>query len=107
MGYDHKKMAITARGAWEAVQRHFSEMGKNIQERPFRGRRGRHVGRRVRQRHAAVEADAADRGLRSSPRIFIDPDPDPARSWEERARIFALPRSSWDDYDKSLPPTMD
>ena len=56
-GYDHKKMGITARGAWEAVKRHFREMGRDIQSEPFTvRRRRRHVGRRVRQRHAAVEA---------------------------------------------------
>ena len=55
VGYDHKKMGITARGAWEAVKRHFRELGTDIQsERFHRHRRGRHVGRRVRQRHAAV-----------------------------------------------------
>ena len=102
VGYDHKKMAITARGAWEAVKRHFREMGKNIQEEPFTAAG---VG--------DMSGDVFGNGMLLSKQtrliaafdhrhIFIDPDPDPARSWEERARIFALPRSSWDDYDKSL-----
>ena len=66
-GYDHKKMAITARGAWEAVKRHFREMNLDIQTQALQcDRRGRHVGRCVRQRHAAVAADQASRRLRSS-----------------------------------------
>jgi glutamate dehydrogenase len=102
VGYDHKKMAITARGAWEAVKRHFREMGKDIQEEPFTAAG---VG--------DMSGDVFGNGMLLSKQtrlvaafdhrhIFIDPDPDPARSWEERARLFALPRSSWDDYDKSL-----
>ena len=64
-GYDHKKMGITARGAWEAVKRHFREMDIDIQTRArHRRRRRRHVGRRVRQRHAAVARDQARRRLR-------------------------------------------
>ena len=66
-GYDHKKMGITARGAWEAVKRHFREIGTDIQtDAVHRCRRRRHVGRRLRQRHAAVAGDEARRGLRSS-----------------------------------------
>ncbi|MGD9871034.1 MAG: NAD-glutamate dehydrogenase [Thauera sp.] len=102
VGYDHKKMGITARGAWEAVKRHFREMGKDIQEEPFTAAG---VG--------DMSGDVFGNGMLLSKQtrliaafdhrhIFIDPDPDPARSWEERARLFALPRSSWDDYDKSL-----
>ena len=102
VGYDHKKMAITARGAWEAVKRHFREMGTNIQEAPFTV-----VG------VGDMSGDVFGNGMLLSKQIrlvaafdhrhiFIDPDPDPARSWDERARIFALPRSSWDDYDRAL-----
>jgi NAD-specific glutamate dehydrogenase len=69
VGYDHKKMGITARGAWEAVKRHFREMGKDIQPALHRGRHRRHVGRRVRQRHAAVEADPPGGGLRPPPHL--------------------------------------
>ena len=70
VGYDHKKMGITARGAWESVKRHFREMGVDVQiDRLRRRRRRRHVGRRVRQRHAAVASHQADRGVRSSARV--------------------------------------
>ncbi|HRP23159.1 NAD-glutamate dehydrogenase [Thauera sp.] len=102
VGYDHKKMGITARGAWEAVKRHFREMGTNIQEEPFTAGG---VG--------DMSGDVFGNGMLLSKQIrlvaafdhrhvFIDPDPDPARGWQERARLFALPRSSWDDYDRSL-----
>ena len=102
VGYDHKKMGITARGAWEAVKRHFREMGKDIQQEPFTV-----VG------IGDMSGDVFGNGMLLSKQIrlvaafdhrhiFIDPDPDPARSWEERARMFALPRSSWDDYDRAL-----
>ncbi len=101
-GYDHKKMGITARGAWEAVKRHFRELGQDIQEDAVhRDRRGRHVGRRVRQRHAAVAAHPAGGGLRPSP--HLPGSQTRSRDRPRRAqRLFALPRSSWMDYDKSL-----
>ncbi len=77
-GYDHKKMGITARGAWEAVKRHFREMDVDIQTTPFtRRRRRRHVGRRVRQRHAAVARTIRLVAAFDHRDIFIDPDPDP------------------------------
>jgi glutamate dehydrogenase len=102
VGYDHKKMGITARGAWESVKRHFREMGTNIQETPFTV-----VG------IGDMSGDVFGNGMLLSKQIrllaafdhrhvFIDPDPDPERSWQERARMFALPRSSWDDYNKKL-----
>lgn len=101
-GYDHKVMGITARGAWEAVKRHFREMGKDIQSEPFTA-----VG------VGDMSGDVFGNGMLLSKAtkliaafdhrdIFIDPNPDPARSWEERKRMFELPRSSWQDYDKSL-----
>ncbi len=98
-GYDHKAMGITAKGAWISVQRHFLEMGIDVQERPGDGRGlRRHVG------------DVFGNGMLLSKaiklvaafdhrHIFIDPDPDPAKSCAERKRMFELPRSSWDDYD--------
>ena len=102
-GYDHKKMGITARGAWEAVKRHFREMDIDIQHDAVHGRRRRrHVGRRVRQRHAAVEQTIKLVAAFDHRDIFIDPDPDPATSFAERQRLFDLPRSSWQDYDKAL-----
>jgi glutamate dehydrogenase len=98
-GYDHKKMGITARGAWEAVKRHFREMGRDIQREPFTV-----VG------VGDMSGDVFGNGMLLSPQIrliaafdhrdiFIDPDPDPAISLAERQRLFYLPRSSWQDYD--------
>ncbi|MDB5477443.1 MAG: NAD-specific glutamate dehydrogenase protein, partial [Phenylobacterium sp.] len=99
-GYDHKVMGITAKGAWEAVKRHFRELGKDIQAQPFTV-----VG------VGDMSGDVFGNGMLLSKQtrllaafdhrdIFLDPDPDPARSWAERRRMFDLPRSSWADYDK-------
>ena len=101
-GYDHKKMAITARGAWEAVKRHFREMNVDIQTQPFSvigvgDMSGDVFGNGMllsRQTRLLAAFDHRD--------IFIDPNPDAERSFVERERLFALPRSSWQDYDKSL-----
>ncbi|HWA62165.1 MAG TPA: NAD-glutamate dehydrogenase, partial [Caulobacteraceae bacterium] len=101
-GYDHKAMGITARGAWESVKRHFRELGKDIQKQPFTA-----VG------VGDMSGDVFGNGMLLSKatrllaafdhrHIFVDPDPDPAASWVERKRLFDLPRSSWDDYDRSL-----
>ncbi|SHJ62723.1 glutamate dehydrogenase [Bradyrhizobium lablabi] len=101
-GYDHKKMGITARGAWEAVKRHFRELGTDIQTMPFTAAG---VG--------DMSGDVFGNGMLLSPAtrlvaafdhrdIFIDPSPDPAISRAERLRMFNLPRSSWQDYNKSL-----
>ena len=69
-GYDHKEMGITSRGAWELVKRHFRELGRDIQSEDFTVRRGRrHVGRRVRQRHAAIAPHQAARRLQPSARL--------------------------------------
>ncbi|WP_114393268.1 NAD-glutamate dehydrogenase [Oleisolibacter albus] len=100
-GYDHKKMGITARGAWEAVKRHFRELGKNTQAQDFTV-----VG------VGDMSGDVFGNGMLLSPHIrliaafdhrhiFIDPTPDAAASWAERKRLFDLPRSSWADYDKT------
>jgi glutamate dehydrogenase len=100
-GYDHKVMGITARGAWEAVKRHFRELGKDIQTQPFTV-----VG------VGDMSGDVFGNGMLLSRQtkliaafdhrhIFIDPEPDVAASFAERERMFALPRSSWDDYDRS------
>ncbi|HKR90588.1 MAG TPA: NAD-glutamate dehydrogenase [Phenylobacterium sp.] len=99
-GYDHKEMGITARGAWEAVKRHFRELGKDIQTEPFTV-----IG------VGDMSGDVFGNGMLLSEQtrliaafdhrhIFIDPDADPARSFAERKRMFALPRSSWADYDR-------
>ncbi|MFI4998455.1 MAG: NAD-glutamate dehydrogenase [Reyranellales bacterium] len=101
-GYDHKKMGITARGAWESVKRHFRELGQDIQTTPFTVAG---VG--------DMSGDVFGNGVLLSKQIklvaafdyrhiFIDPVPDPATSWTERKRLFDLPRSSWMDYDRKL-----
>ena len=102
VGYDHKKMGITARGGWEAVKRHFREMGHDTQTEPFTV-----IG------VGDMSGDVFGNGMLLSKQIklvaafdhrdiFIDPNPDLAKSFAERARMFALPRSSWADYDASL-----
>ena len=101
-GYDHKAMGITARGAWISVQRHFAEMGIDVQTQPVRvagcgDMSGDVFGNGMLLSKALKLVAAFDHR-----HIFLDPDPDPARSWEERNRLFALPRSSWADYDEKL-----
>jgi len=102
VGYDHKKMGITARGAWEAVKRHFRTLGHNTQTTPF-----------TVAGIGDMSGDVFGNGMLLSEQIklvlafdhrhiFIDPNPDVAKSFAERQRLFNLPRSSWDDYDKSL-----
>ncbi len=102
VGYDHKAMGITARGAWESVKRHFSELGVDTQSEPFTV-----VG------VGDMSGDVFGNGMLLSKHIrllaafdhrhiFLDPNPDEAVSFAERQRLFELPRSSWDDYDKSL-----
>ncbi|HUP24327.1 MAG TPA: NAD-glutamate dehydrogenase [Thermoanaerobaculia bacterium] len=101
-GYDHKKMGITARGAWESVKRHFRELGKDIQSEPFTV-----IG------VGDMSGDVFGNGMLLSRQIrlvaafdhrhvFLDPHPDPESSWLERQRVFELPTSSWADYDRSL-----
>ena len=98
-GYNHKRMAITSRGAWESVKRHFREFGKDIQTKDFTvigvgDMSGDVFGNSMLlSRHVRLLA-AFDHRY-----IFLDPDPDPARSFEERKRLFEKPRSSWADYD--------
>jgi glutamate dehydrogenase len=100
VGYDHKKMGITARGAWEAVRRHFREMDIDIRKTPFTVTgvgdmsgdvfgNGMLLDKTIRLVAAFDHRD-----------IFIDPNPDPTNSWDERKRMFDLLRSSWQDYDK-------
>ena len=102
VGYDHKKMGITARGAWESVKRHFRALGVNTQTTDF-----------TVAGIGDMSGDVFGNGMLLSEHIrlvlafdhrhiFIDPAPDPARSFAERQRLFALSRSSWDDYDKGL-----
>ncbi|MBX9796952.1 NAD-glutamate dehydrogenase domain-containing protein [Sphingomonas sp.] len=101
-GYDHKAMGITAKGGWISVQRHFAERGVDVQTQSIRvvgcgDMSGDVFGNGMLLSQAIKLVAAFDHR-----HIFIDPDPDPAISWAERARLFALPRSSWDDYDKAL-----
>ena len=101
-GYDHKEMGITARGAWVSVQRHFLEMGIDVQTDPVRvvgcgDMSGDVFGNGMLLSQAIKLVAAFDHR-----HIFIDPDPDPAKGWTERKRLFDLPRSSWDDYDRKL-----
>lgn len=102
LGYDHKAMGITARGAWESVKRHFREMGHDTQTTDFTV-----VG------VGDMSGDVFGNGMLLSKHIkllaafdhrhiFIDPSPDPAASFAERERLFKLPRSSWADYDAKL-----
>ncbi|WP_425484271.1 NAD-glutamate dehydrogenase domain-containing protein [Candidatus Methylobacter favarea] len=102
-GYDHKALGITARGAWECVKRHFRELGKDIQSEAFTV-----IG------IGSMDGDVFGNGMLLSPcirlvaafsgqHIFIDPKPsDSDAPFNERKRLFALPGSSWDDYDRSL-----
>ena len=101
-GYDHKKMGITAKGAWVSVQRHFREMGVDVQNTDFTvvgigDMAGDVFGNgMLLSRH--IRLLAAFNHLH----IFIDPEPDAATSFAERERLFALPRSSWSDYSTKL-----
>ena len=101
-GYDHKAMGITARGAWISVQRHFLEMGIDVQSDDVTvagcgDMSGDVFGNGMLLSKSIKLVAAFDHR-----HIFIDPDPDPKESWKERKRLFDLPRSSWDDYDRAL-----
>ena len=100
-GYDHKKMAITARGAWELVKRHFREIGVDIQGQNF-----------TVAGIGDMAGDVFGNGMLQSPHIqlvaafnhqhiFLDPTPHAARAFAERSRLFNLPRSSWEDYSRA------
>ncbi len=101
-GYDHKKMGITARGAWVSVQRHFAEKGIDVQRESITvlgvGDMGGDVFGNGMLLSPCLKLVAAFNHLH----IFIDPDPDPAKSFAERQRLFELPRSSWADYAPEL-----
>ncbi len=101
-GYDHKALGITARGAWRSLERHFLEIGIDPHQAEFTA-----IG------IGDMSGDVFGNGMLGSDRmklvgafdhrhIFIDPDPDPARSYRERRRLFELARSSWDDYDRGV-----
>jgi glutamate dehydrogenase len=102
VGYDHKKMGITARGGWECVKRHFRELGIDTQSQDFTA-----IG------IGDMAGDVFGNGMLQSPHlkllaafnhqhIFLDPTPDAAASYAERRRLFGLPRSTWEDYDRKL-----
>ncbi len=101
-GYDHKRMGITARGAWEAVKRHFREIGHDTQNEPFTvvgigDMSGDVFGNgMLLSRHIRLV------GAFNHLHIFLDPDPGAEAAFAERQRLFGLPRSSWRDYDPGL-----
>ncbi|ALJ18407.1 NAD-glutamate dehydrogenase [Microbacterium sp. No. 7] len=101
-GYDHKGMGITARGAWESVKRHFREMGHDTQAEDFTvvgigDMSGDVFGNgMLRSEHIRLVAAFDHR------HVFVDPDPDPATTFAERRRLFELPGSSWDDFDRAV-----
>ena len=101
-GYDHKKMGITARGAWESVKRHFRELGLDIQRTPFTVTGVGDMSGDVFGNGMLLSKETKLIAAFDHRHIFIDPAPDPALSWAERKRLFDLPRSSWMDYDKKL-----
>ncbi|MBN9487322.1 MAG: NAD-glutamate dehydrogenase [Alphaproteobacteria bacterium] len=101
-GYDHKKMGITARGAWESVKRHFRELGTDIQRTPFTTVGVGDMSGDVFGNGMLLSQQTKLVGAFDHRHIFVDPAPDPAVSWAERKRLFDLPRSSWMDYDKAL-----
>jgi len=101
-GYDHKVMGITAKGAWVMVARHFAETGHDIQAMPFTCAGVGDMSGDVFGNGLLVSRQTRLVAAFDHRHIFIDPDPDPATSYEERARLFALPRSSWTDYDAML-----
>jgi len=102
VGYDHKKMGITARGAWESVKRHFMEMGHNTQEQDFTVVGIGDMGGDVFGNGMLLSKHIRLVGAFNHLHIFIDPNPDAASSWDERKRLFETPGLTWDDYNKDL-----
>ncbi|MCF6208710.1 MAG: NAD-glutamate dehydrogenase, partial [Ghiorsea sp.] len=102
IGYDHKAMGITAKGAWESVKRHFRELGIDCQSEDFSvvgigDMMGDVFGNgMLLSKHICLKAAF------NHMHIFLDPNPDSAKTWKERQRLFDLPRSSWEDYNKTL-----
>ncbi|MBV8912869.1 MAG: NAD-glutamate dehydrogenase, partial [Acetobacteraceae bacterium] len=101
VGYDHKGMGITAKGAWEAVKRHFREMGTDIQTTDFTCVGVGDMSGDVFGNGMLLSRHTKLLGAFNHMHIFIDPDPDPDASWAERKRLFDLPRSTWQDYNSS------
>ncbi|GJL80883.1 MAG: NAD-glutamate dehydrogenase [marine bacterium B5-7] len=101
-GYDHKKMGITARGAWESVKRHFRELGVDTQSQPFSVIGIGDMGGDVFGNGMLLSEHIRLVGAFNHMHIFLDPDPDEAASFKERKRLFNMPRSSWEDYNSKL-----
>src|SRR5262245_26363846 len=101
-GYDHKKMGITARGAWECVKHHFRNLGQDIQKEPFTMAGVGDMSGDVFGNGALLSRVTKLVACFNHIHIFIDPDPDPEKSFGERERMFRLPRSTWKDYDAKL-----
>jgi glutamate dehydrogenase len=101
-GYDHKAMGITAKGAWLSVQRHFLEMGVDVQTDPVRVAGCGDMSGDVFGNGMLLSKSLRLVAAFDHRHIFLDPEPDAAKSWAERQRLFELPVSSWDDYDKAL-----
>ncbi|NVJ59292.1 MAG: NAD-glutamate dehydrogenase [Gammaproteobacteria bacterium] len=102
VGYDHKKMGITARGAWESVKRHFMEMGHNTQTQDFTVVGIGDMAGDVFGNGMLLSKHIRLVGAFNHMHIFIDPNPNAAESWKERKRLFEKPGSTWEDYDKEL-----
>jgi glutamate dehydrogenase len=101
-GYDHKRMAITSRGVWESVKRHFREIGKNVQTEDFSVVGVGDMAGDVFGNGMLMSRHIRLLGAFNHQHVFLDPEPDAERSFAERQRLFDLPRSSWADYDPSL-----
>ncbi len=101
-GYDHKKMGITARGAWESIKRHFREIGRNIQRDDFTVVGVGDMSGDVFGNAMLLSKQIKLVGAFNHLHIFVDPDPDPAKSHAERRRLFRMARSSWADYNTEL-----
>ena len=102
VGYDHKAMGITSKGAWEAVKRHFREIGTDIQTTDFSVVGVGDMSGDVFGNGMLLSKHIKLIGAFNHQHIFIDPDPDPAATWAERKRLFDMQRSSWTDYDTKL-----
>lgn len=102
VGYDHKKMGITAKGAWESVKRHFRELGVDTQATPFDVMGIGDMGGDVFGNGMLLSEKIRLVGAFNHMHIFLDPSPDTDESFKERRRLFNKPRSSWTDYDVAL-----
>ncbi len=102
-GYDHKKIGITSRGAWESVRRHFCDMGRNADQEPLTVVGVGDMSGDVFGNGLLLSKNLKLQAAFNHQHIFLDPNPEnPQACWDERKRLFDLPRSSWEDYDASL-----